>query len=64
MCDHITFSLGHAGYEAFKYVPYGPVHEVLPYLIRRAQENSDMMGNVGKEIALIQKEINRRNKSK
>lgn len=43
-----------------RYVPYGRVGEVLPYLIRRAQENSDMLGGVGKELGLLRKEIKRR----
>jgi hypothetical protein len=47
-------------YDVFKYVPYGPVHEVLPYLIRRAEENSNMLGGAGKEIQLIKGELRRR----
>lgn len=60
MADHLTFTLGQAGYKAYKYVPYGPVLEVLPYLIRRAQENSNIMGGVGIEKKLIWKELLRR----
>jgi hypothetical protein len=40
----MSFSLGNAGYKAYKYVPYGKIQEVMPYLIRRAQENSDALG--------------------
>jgi proline dehydrogenase len=46
--------------QAFKYVPYGAVREVVPYLIRRAQENADMAGGVGPELALMQTELARR----
>jgi hypothetical protein len=47
MADHLTFTLGAAGYGAYKYVPYGPIHEVMPYLVRRAQENSTLLGSEG-----------------
>lgn len=60
MCDHISLSLGAAKYSVHKYVPYGPVAGVVPYLIRRAQENSDILGGVGKEIRLLQTELKRR----
>ncbi|KNC77098.1 hypothetical protein SARC_10433 [Sphaeroforma arctica JP610] len=60
MCDHITYNLGREGFEAFKYVPYGPVHEVLPYLIRRAVENSDIMGSAQKELTQLKVEIRKR----
>ncbi|KNC54025.1 proline dehydrogenase 1 [Thecamonas trahens ATCC 50062] len=53
MADYITFTLGSKGYRAFKYVPYGPIDEVMPYLIRRAQENSGMMSNVAHERAML-----------
>eukprot|EP00600_Ochromonadales_sp_CCMP1393_P010437 CAMPEP_0174957234 /NCGR_PEP_ID=MMETSP0004_2-20121128/1963_1 /TAXON_ID=420556 /ORGANISM="Ochromonas sp., Strain CCMP1393" /LENGTH=430 /DNA_ID=CAMNT_0016205329 /DNA_START=293 /DNA_END=1585 /DNA_ORIENTATION=+ len=60
MADHLTYALGNAKYRAYKYVPYGKVKEVMPYLIRRAQENSDMLGGVGVELRMLEKEITRR----
>lgn len=60
MADHLTYSLGGAGYRAYKYVPFGKIKEVMPYLIRRAQENSDIMGGVGKELNMLKSEILRR----
>eukprot|EP00922_Rhytidocystis_sp_ex-Travisia-forbesii_P044436 GHVS01066282.1.p1 GENE.GHVS01066282.1~~GHVS01066282.1.p1 ORF type:complete len:606 (+),score=62.34 GHVS01066282.1:96-1913(+) len=60
MCDHVSLTLGKAGYSAFKYVPYGPVGEVMPYLLRRAQENSDLLGSSTKEMGLIAQELRRR----
>lgn len=61
MSDHISFNLAHAGYNVAKYVPYGPVKAVLPYLSRRAQENSSVKGQVGRELTLIKQELQRRN---
>lgn len=60
MSDHLSFTLGNAGYQAYKYVPYGPEHEVLPYLVRRAQENSSMLSGAGVERSLILSELSRR----
>ncbi|RHY01038.1 hypothetical protein DYB30_006354 [Aphanomyces astaci] len=61
MCDHVSYTLGAEKYQVFKYVPYGPVDEVLPYLIRRAQENSGMMkGGAAKELGLLATELKRR----
>lgn len=60
MSDHISFSLGKAGYKAYKYVPYGKVEEVMPYLLRRAQENSDALGGARKELKMVQSELSRR----
>lgn len=60
MSDNISFSLANAGYNVTKYVPYGPMQEVLPYLIRRAQENTMVEGQTLRELTLIDKEYNRR----
>jgi proline dehydrogenase len=62
MSDHISFNLARAGFNASKYVPYGPVRDVVPYLIRRAQENRSISGQVGRELRLILDEIARRKK--
>lgn len=60
MRDNLTFALGSGGYNAYKYVPYGQVGEVLPYLVRRAQENSDVTMGMGAEMDMIKGEIRRR----
>jgi proline dehydrogenase len=60
MSDHLTYNLAHHGYNVSKYVPYGPVSLVLPYLFRRAEENSSIRGQTGRELQLIEKEIKRR----
>jgi proline dehydrogenase len=61
MSDNITFNLADAGYNVAKYVVYGPVSDVVPYLVRRAQENTSVTGDMSRELALIEKEIDRRN---
>jgi proline dehydrogenase len=60
MSDHISFNLSHAGYNVAKYVPYGPIREVIPYLIRRAEENTSVKGQTGRELSLILRERARR----
>ncbi|HNG89884.1 MAG TPA: proline dehydrogenase family protein [Saprospiraceae bacterium] len=60
MSDNLTFNLAKAGFRVAKYVPYGQVKDVIPYLIRRAQENSSVTGDVGREYALILQEVKRR----
>lgn len=60
MSDHVTFSLGHAKYLAYKYVPYGIIREVMPYLIRRAQENADALSGAKLELNMISSELKRR----
>lgn len=62
MSDNISFKLGNMGYNIAKYLPYGPIKEVMPYLIRRAQENTSVSGQTGRELSLIEKEIKRRRK--
>lgn len=63
MSDHISYNLANAGFNVAKYVPYGPVNEVLPYLIRRAQENTSVKGQTSRELNLIIKEKERRKKA-
>ena len=60
MSDHISFNLSKKDYNVSKYVPYGPVAEVMPYLIRRADENTSIAGQTGRELRLIQEELDRR----
>jgi len=60
MSDHISFNLAAAGYKVSKYMPYGPVTDVIPYLVRRAQENTSVSGQMGRELSLLKIEIRRR----
>jgi proline dehydrogenase len=60
MSDHISYNLSLNGYNVAKYVPYGPLKDVMPYLIRRAQENTSVKGQTGRELNLIMKEKTRR----
>lgn len=60
MSDNITFNLAHAGCSVSKYLPFGPIKDVIPYLMRRAQENTSVKGQTGRELGLIRKELKRR----
>lgn len=60
MSDNITFNLSKAGCSVSKYLPFGPIKDVIPYLMRRAQENSSVSGQTGRELGLIKKELQRR----
>lgn len=60
MSDNLSFNLADAGYNVAKYVPYGPIKAVMPYLFRRAQENTSVAGQTGRELGLIERELKRR----
>ncbi len=60
MSDSITFNLAKEGFNVSKYLPFGPIRDVIPYLMRRAQENSSVSGQTGRELSLIKKELQRR----
>ncbi|WP_298499300.1 proline dehydrogenase family protein [uncultured Algibacter sp.] len=60
MSDHISYNLANKGYNVAKYIPFGPVKDVMPYLIRRAEENTSVAGQTGRELALLTKEKKRR----
>ncbi len=60
MSDNITFNLARFGCSVSKYLPFGPIKDVVPYLMRRAQENSSVAGQTGRELGLLQKELSRR----
>ena len=61
MSDNLTFNLAEAGYNVSKYMVYGPVDEVLPYLVRRAEENTSVTGEAGRELSMLNTEVARRN---
>ncbi|RZL16280.1 MAG: proline dehydrogenase, partial [Pedobacter sp.] len=60
MSDNLSFNLADANYNVAKYVPYGPIKAVMPYLFRRAQENTSVAGQTGRELGLIERELKRR----
>ena len=60
MSDNLTFNLAAKGFKVSKYLPFGPVEEVIPYLMRRAQENSSISGQTSRELYLLKKELSRR----
>jgi len=64
MSDNISFNLAQAGYKVAKYVPYGPVRSVMPYLLRRASENTSVAGQSSRELVMIKKELARRKSEK
>ena len=64
MSDNISFNLAKAGYNVVKYVPYGPVKSVMPYLLRRAEENTSVAGQSSRELTLIRKELKRRRRQR
>ncbi len=60
MSDNISYNLSNAGYKTAKYLPFGPIREVIPYLFRRAEENTSVKGQTGRELLLIKTELKRR----
>ena len=60
MSDNLSFNLADSNYNVAKYVPYGPIKAVMPYLFRRAQENTSVAGQTGRELGLIERELKRR----
>jgi len=60
MSDHISFNMALENYNVSKYLPFGPIQDVIPYLMRRAQENSSVNGQTNRELLLIRKELARR----
>ena len=64
MSDNISFNLAHQGYNVTKYVPYAKVKDVIPYLIRRAEENTSVAGQTGRELNMLSAEMERRKNQK
>ncbi len=64
MSDNISFNMAHAGYNVVKYLPFGPVEDVMPYLFRRAEENTSVAGQTSRELSLINNELERRKKAR
>ena len=64
MSDHISYNLAAAGYNVSKYLPFGPVRDVMPYLIRRAEENTSVAGQTSRELKLLKQERKRRKLTK
>jgi proline dehydrogenase len=64
MSDNISYNLAKKGFNVAKYVPYGPIEAVMPYLFRRAEENTSMAGQSSREFLLLKKELKRRSKEK
>ncbi|MBX9779204.1 MAG: proline dehydrogenase family protein [Chitinophagaceae bacterium] len=63
MSDNITFNLAKEGFSVSKYLPFGPIRDVIPYLMRRAKENSSVSGQTGRELLLIKRELERRKRA-
>jgi proline dehydrogenase len=63
MSDNISYNLAKMGYNVAKYVPYGPIESVMPYLFRRAEENTSIAGQTSREFTLLQNEVLRRKKN-
>ena len=60
MSDHISYNMAEVGYNVAKYIPFGPVKDVMPYLIRRAEENTSVAGQTSRELDLLKREKERR----
>ena len=60
MSDNLSMNVAHGGYNVVKYLPFGPLNDVMPYLFRRAEENTSVKGQTGRELQLIKQELQRR----